>query len=200
MTPTLKDFEDAACKWRGSHNDIAFELSWHDKRDYNPHGTWCWYLLLPEEQFNSDDWSKLRLKKEDKQMLGSSWHRHWGYDDFPDLEAHGGWTWGELTTYLGKDGKEYEHVKVGCDYAHLWDREEGYWQGRSDIQRDAERSIKLFCEMFPNRRFRCGYSGKWDSPEKFYLARNDVRVHVSQEDQFNADNWPMWMRAESVAA
>ena len=148
--------------------------------DYSRQGAWCYYLMLRQEQFYPADWDRLRLKKEDKQLGGLSWHRHWTYDDFPDLDAHGGWTYGELTVYLGKDGQEYEHVKVGCDYAHLWDQEAGYWQGRADVEKDAKHSIELLCAMFPRRRERCGYSGKWDDPEKFYTARNGTRIHVSQ--------------------
>ena len=201
MKPTYDEMLSGSCKWRGSHKGIAYELSWHGMGDYNPQGTWCWYLLLTQEQFQPDDWTKLRLEKQDKQFHeGGRWHRHWDYDKFPDFEPHGGWTWGEMTTFLGGDGKEYEHIKVGCDYAHLWDREGGFWQGKDEIERDVKRSIDLLCEAFPLMRERCAYSGTWGEPEEFYTARNGARVHKSQRSKFSDAEWPQWQPAESAAA
>jgi hypothetical protein len=126
-------------------------------------------------------------------------HRHWSYDTFPDLDPHGGWTFGEMDTYLGRDGTEYEHVKVGCDYAHSWDRDSGYWQGREAVEQDAKHSIDLLCQMFPRRRERCSYSGRWDDPENFYTARNGARVHKSRRSEFSDDHWPLWQPADEAA-
>lgn len=196
-TPKHSDFLDAACKWRGEHQGIAYELSWHGRSEYNPQGTWCWYILLTQEQFYADDWAKLRLPREDKQLIGS-WHRHWDYDTFPDVKPHGGWTFGEMSVALGRDGKEYEHVKVGCDYAHAFDRDGGYYEGREQVERDVKRSIDLLVEMFPRRRERCGYTGQYDDPEQFYTARNGSRVHKSQADKFS-DGWEAWRPADATA-
>jgi hypothetical protein len=195
--PSLEDFLQSSARWIGDHKGIRYELSWHGLSEYNEQGTWCWYLHLFSEQFNANDWAKLRLDREDKQMLGPNWHRHYNYDGFPDLDAHGGWTFGELDIYLGKDGKEYEHVKIGCDYAHLWDRENGYWQGREAIEQDAKRSIDLLCEMFPARRQRCGYSGKYDDLENFYTARNGKLIHNSHRGEFSDEHWPQWQPADT---
>jgi len=197
MRPNLEDFLQAAATWKGEHNGIAYSLSWHGLSDYNSEGTWCYYLHLQQEQFYADDWAKLRLAREDKQTLGDSYHRHYRYDDFPDCDAHGGWTFGEMLTYLGKDGKEYEFIKVGCDYAHLWDCESGYWEGRSDVERDAKRSIDLLCQQFPRRRPRCSYSGKYDDADQFYTAVNGAMVHKSYADKFD-DGWKMWRPAEEL--
>ena len=192
--PTLEDFLASAAKWRGSHNGIAYELSWHGLSEYNSEGTWCYYLHLYSEQFYPEDWAKLRLERQDREFAGS-FRRHYDYDSFPHLNAHGGWTFGEMNIYLGRDGREYEHVKIGCDYAHLWDGENGYWQGRAAVENDAKRSIDLLCEMFPRRRQKCGYSGKYDDPEHFYTARNGQIIHKSQRGQFSETHWPMWLPA-----
>lgn len=197
--PTLDDLLKSAARWTGEHNGIRYELSWHGQSEYNPEGTWCYYIHLSSEQFSVDDWSQLRLTREDKTLLGESWHRCYDYHKFPDLDAHGGWTFGEMDTYLGRDGIEHEHIKVGCDYSHLWDRESGFWQGREDIERDAKHSIDLLCEMFPRRRPRCAYSGKYDDPEHFYKARNGATVHKSQLNKFSPDHWPMWLPEDEVA-
>jgi hypothetical protein len=197
--PTLEDFLDSAAKWNGEHRGIHFELSWHGRSDYSPQGTWCYYIRVNSEEFYAEDWAKLRLERQDRQLLGSSWHRHYGYETFPDLDAHGGWTFGEMDTYLGRDGKEHESVKVGCDYAHLWDRESGFWQGREEIERDAKRSIELLCEMFPRRRPRCAYSGQYDDADQFYTARNGRLIHKSQENKL-PEGWVEWRPADEAAA
>jgi hypothetical protein len=198
MRPTYEEALSGACKWHSSHRGVRYELSWHGASEYSPQGTWCWYLLLPQEQFNSEDWARLRLEKQDKKFHeDGSWHRHYTYDRFPDLEPHGEWTFGEMELYLGRDGKEYEHVKVGCDYAHLWDREGGFWQGKSDVEHDVKRSIDLLCAMFPNMREKCSYSGKWGEPEEFYTARNGTRVHNDYRAKFSETEWAGWLPAET---
>jgi hypothetical protein len=196
--PRLEDFMDCCARWNDSHRGIRYELSWHGRSDYSPQGTWCYYIFVNSEEFYADDWQRLRLEREDKQYFGGmSWHRHYNYDAFPDLDAHCGWTFGEMNTYLGKDGKEYEQVKVGCDYQHLYDRENDFWQGRADVERDAKRSIDLLCEMFPRRRQRCSYSGQYDDADQFYTARNGSIVHKRQQDKFD-DGWAAWRPAEGV--
>lgn len=199
MTPTIDDFLESAAKWRGEHKGINYELSWHGRSEYSPQGTWCWYIFVTSQQFYPDDWAKLRLEKQDRQFTGvGSWHRHWTYDSFPDLDAHGGWTYGEQSSYLGKDGKEHELVKVGCDYSHLWDRESGYWQGRAEIESDAKCSIDKLLEMFPRRRLRCGYSGMFDDADQFYTARNGQTVHKTQHEKLIEHGWDGWLPAEAA--
>lgn len=196
--PTLADFIDCAARWRGEHRGVSYELSWHGCSDYSPQGTWCYYIFVNSEQFCADDWKRLRLEREDKQFFGEgSWHRHFKYDDFPDLRPHGEWTFGEMHTYLGKDGKEYEQVKVGCDYAHLFDREGGFWEGRADVEREAKRSVDLLCDMFPSRRPRCAYSGRYDDADQFYTAKNGRLIHNSQKDKFD-DGWAAWRPSEGI--
>lgn len=188
--PSNDDFLSAGCTWFGSHNGIRYKLSWHGRSDYNPKGTWCYYLLVNQEQFYPDDWAKLRLERQDHQFMGAgSWHRHWSYENFPDVDFHGGPTWGEMTVYLGRDGKEYELVTVGCDYAHLWDEECGRWQGKNEIEDDAKRSIDLLCKQFPRRRAKCSYTGQYDDADKFYTAVNGALVHESQREELATDKY-----------
>lgn len=196
--PTLDDFLSSAAKWRGSHRGVSYELSWHGMSDYSPQGTWCYYIIVNSEEFYADDWARLRLAREDKEYAGS-WRRHFDYDAFPDLDAHCGWTFGEMDTYLGRDGKEYELVKVGCDYAHVYDRENDYWHDRAAVERDAKRSVDLLCEMFPRRRQRCAYSGRYDDADQFYTARNGFIIHNSQQDKL-PDGWVEWRPADEAAA
>jgi hypothetical protein len=198
MNPTIDDFLKSSARWQGEHCGIAYELSWHGLSDYNREGIWCYYLMLRQEQFYAEDWDKLRLKREDREFAGN-FRRHWNYEDFPDLEPHGGWTFGEMKIYLGKDGREFEFVKVGCDYAHHFDEQGGYWEGRADVERDAKRSIDLLNKLFPKRRERCDYTGRYGDPHEFYTARNGRRVLNTERDKFNDDHWPDWQPVEEVA-
>lgn len=195
MKPTLDDFLCGSAQWHGEHQGIRYKLSWHGRSEYSPEGTWCWYIYVTDEQFYPDDWAKLRLTREDKEWPEGSWRRHYNYDNFPDIDPHCGWTWGEMKTYLGREGTEHEMTEVGCDYAHLWDRESGFWQGREDIERDVKCSIDKLVEMFPKRRERCAYTGRYDDSEQFYTARNGSRVHKTQADKFE-DGWAAWRPAE----
>lgn len=192
MKPSPEEFLTSCARWHGKHRGIRYELSWHGMHsEHQPQGIWCWYIHLDDEQFQKEDWQKLRLKREDKQLFEGRWHRHYCYDDFPDLEAHGGWTFGEMTIYLGRDGKEHEHLKVGCDYNHLWDHEGNYYQGKQEIERDVKRSIDLFLEIFTIRE-KCAYSGTYGEPDEFYTAINGKRVHKTQESKIE---WPDWKPA-----
>jgi len=198
MLPTLDDFLASGARWNGEHHGVHYELSWHGRSEYQESGIWCWYIIVTDEQFYPEEWTLLRLKKQDRELNGS-WHRFWSYEDFPDVDPHGGWTFGEQETYLGKDGKKHEKVKVGCDYAHSWDRDGGYWHGRADIERDVKASIEKLLKLFPRRRVRCAYSGKWDDADKFFTTNAGWQVHVDSEAKA-AEMHHNWRRAERVQA
>lgn len=202
MIPTHDDFLGCNARWKGEFLGVSYELSWHGCSDYNRTGTWCYYLIVRSEQFYPDDWAKLRLEGEDRQWPeGGSWRRHWDYDKWPDLEPHGGWTFGEMMTYLGRDGKEHELVKVGCDYAHLWDEESGHFESKSLVEADAKRSIQMLVELFPRRRQKCDYSGMYGAEEEFYKAANGKTIHKSQEEKLkgNGPGWSGWLPQGRVA-
>lgn len=182
MKPTLDQFLKCGARWHGEHLGISYELSWHGCSEYNPDGTWCWYIFVTSEQFYPDDWAKLRLEQKDSEFAGS-WRSHWSYETFPDCDPHGEWTFGEMNSYLGRDGNKHERVKVGCDYAHSFDRDGGYWEGHDDVERDVKRSIGKFVAMFPTRRVKCAYSGKYDDPDKFYETNAGWFVHLSCEEK-----------------
>lgn len=198
--PTHEEFLTSSARWNGAHHGIRYQLNWHGRSEYSPQGTWCYYIIVTSEQFYPDDWAKLRLEKQDKQFReGDSWHRHWAYENFPDVDFHGGPTFGEMSVYLSRNGIEHEAVKIGCDYAHLWDSECDYWQGKREVERDAKFSIERLIEKFPRRRVKCDYSGKFGEPEEFYTARNGRTVHKSYEAKLRADKWDGWWPAEDSA-
>lgn len=190
--PSFEEFQDSHAEWSGAHMGIRYLLSWHGRSDYQRQGIWCWYLLLNQEQFYPDDWQRLRLEKQDREFAGSM-HRHWDYDAFPDLEAHGGWTYGKMETYLGRDGREYEQVKVGCDYNHLWDHEGGYPHTKSAVEADVRLAIERLCREFPNRRQQCAYCGWYGEPSDFYENRHGKPTCHKHIETFKQDGWDGWL-------
>jgi len=196
--PTLEQLRQGATAWKREHKGVSYTLSHHGVSDYSPQGTWCFYIHLLEPQFQRpEDFALFDREPEVREFAGS--HReHYPYDDVPDYGFHGGIAWYSRETFIDRDGSRRKALKIGCDYAHLWDQEGGYWQGLDDVEADAKRLINALVAQVP-MKLRCGYSGKLDMPDQFYTARNGVLVHLSHEDKFTEAEWPTWMRADPAA-
>lgn len=199
MLPTLEQYRRGNSSWKGEHLGVQYSLSHHGVSDYSPAGTWCFYIHLLEEQFvNAEDFAKFDREPEAREFAGT-YHEHYAYDDVPHYGFHGGITWYSREVYVGKSGARWKALKIGCDYAHLWDRERGYWQGFDDVERDAQALIEQLVDAVP-LKVRCAYSGIYDAPECFYTARNGARVHQSQSAKFSETEWPTWLPAEPAKA
>lgn len=193
--PTLEELRQGATTWKREHKGVGYSLSHHGVSDYSPQGTWCFYIHLLEPQFQSaEDFAKFNREPEVKEFAGS-YRESYPYDDVPDYGFHGGITWYSRETYIDRDGLSRKALKIGCDYAHLWDREGGYWQGMDAVDADAKRLIDALVAEVP-LKVRCAYSGKLDMPDQFYTARNGARVHVSERGRFSEAEWPTWLPAE----
>lgn len=198
--PTLDEYRSGATTWKRDHKGIGYTLSHHGVSDYSPQGTWCFYIHLLEEQFQrAEDFALFDRDPEVREFPAGYFREHYPYDDVPDHGFHGGITWYSRDTYVGRDGKSYKALKIGCDYGHSWDRDGGYWQGLDDVAADAERLIDALVATVPFKE-RCGYSGRYDMPSEFYTARNGTRVHNSQASEFSDDHWPLWLPAETEGA
>jgi hypothetical protein len=185
--PTYIEFQESAATWRGEFEGVSYELSWHSKSEYMDQGIWCWYLILFEEQFLLEDWKKLLLEKQDREFAGS-WRRHWAYENFPDLGYE--WTFGEVRTHLCRDRVERNTVKVGIDHGHSWDRDNGYYEGKSYMEMEAKDAIKKFNSLFPNQNKKCAWSGIYDTPDKLFETNAGWLVHVSMENKLpDHINW-----------
>lgn len=196
--PTIEQYREGATTWKRDHKGVAFTLSHHGVSKYSPQGTWCFYIHLQEPQFQRpEDFARFDREPEVKEWAGS--HREsYPYDDVPDYGFHGGITWYSRETYVDRDGATWKSLKIGCDYAHSWDADSGYWQGLEDVESDARALIDKLTDQIP-LKVRCGYCGKLDMPDQFYTARNGVRVHVSQRDKFSESEWPTWLPADEAA-
>lgn len=202
MTPDYKTLLRGATIWRAEHRQIAITLSHHGYRDgseyegaeSNP-GTWCYYLHLTEQMFRSEDWAKLWLPEDI-----NDWGISHDYYSLPDIDFHGGCTFYETGTGWDKTNKrKIGAIKVGCDYAHQWDREGGYWQDYDAVLRDAKHSVDVLCETFPNRLTRCGYSNIWDEADAFYTAINGATVHRSHIEKLREQGWDKWLPVSEAA-
>jgi len=192
--PTLEQYRASSATWKREHRGITYTLSHHGASDHTPQGTWCFYIHLLEDQFQRpEDFGKFNREPTVKQMIGGGYWKTYDYSDVPDYGFHGGITWYSRERYVNKEtGDPRWALKIGCDYAHLWDEEGGRWQGLEDVARDAVSLIDNLLREVP-MKLRCGYSGVFDMPEEFYTARNGATVHKSQLGEFSDDKWPMWL-------
>lgn len=198
--PTLEQYLRSSATWKGEHRGIAYSINHHAVSAYEPTGIWCMYLHLLEEQFvNPDDFAKFDREPELREVAGS-YREHYPYEDVPDYGFHGGVTWYSRDVHPNrKTGEPTKALKIGCDYNHLWDQEDGYWQGLDAIERDARDLIDKLVAAVPFKE-RCGYCGVYDLPDQFYTARNGQRVHRSQQTKLAESGWEAWLPADQVSA
>lgn len=197
MTPTLDELLKGATTWAGTHDGVSYVLSHHGHRtgdEYEgaePHpGTWCYYLLIPEQMYPHrwDDFACVVGE------YGFESHGPAFDSDMFDSEI----TWSSNEPYFcRKQKREFGQSKVGCDYGHLWHREQGYPDSYESVKQDAIRTVEKFLAANPDRHFRSAYSGTWGTADEFYTAVNGALVHKS--DQIPAD-WEKWRPASVDAA
>lgn len=102
--------------------------------------TWNYYLLIPVDKLTEDHKSEL---------LKFDW-----YNDFLDpIDFHGGVTYYSEVIYDGHSdhfNNKSHFIKIGCDYAHLYDREVDYYDidyVKRECIRTAEQALKLLPEL-----------------------------------------------------
>jgi hypothetical protein len=187
MKPTYEEALKGTIQWRSDYKDIGILLSFHGYREgeHYGQGTWCYYLLIDERMFNSKDWKKMWFKP-----VMYDWGMSHEYHHFPDVDFHGGITFYEQgEQYDRKTGKKFKTLKVGCDYAHLWDSERGYPDYYDSVLFDAKHSVSVLLNHFPDVKWKCAYSGIWDDKKNFYVAKNGKRIHNSMKDDITWDDW-----------
>ena len=151
--------------WRGTHMDVAFEISHHGVSDYQPQGVWCYYLIVSESQLSLKDFGKLWLEptahydrsngSKTPMYPAGSWFGAQSLLD--EVGFHGGITFYEKNQPV--DG-EQRWVKVGCDYNHLWDQEKLGAYNAEWLEMDARKSIARLTDLL-RFKLKCSYTGRY---------------------------------------
>lgn len=198
--PSLEQYRKAAAKWNRTYLGVNYELSHHGVSDYQPQGTWCFYIFIQENMFlNDEDFKLFDCEGQIKDTLGSgSFWETYDYYKVPDYGFHCGITWYSKDSFIDKEtGNRLASLKIGCDYSHLWDQEGGYWQGLDDVEADVKKLIEELVRNHP-LKWRCAYSGKLGKPEDFYIAANDATIHNSHIEKLKENGWEQWLPKEAA--
>lgn len=199
MRPSLDDYAAANATWTGRHKSVFWKVSHHAISGFRPEGIWCFYVNFDERMFqNPEDWKLFDLPVQVKDGFSGRLWEHFPYDDIPELPWHSGATYGKRHSEFNPDtGARYTVIEVGCDYGHVWDEENDFWQGRKEVTADAIALIEEFIRRFPQKEI-CAYCGKMGMPDDFYTARNGSRVLRSQLSEL-PEGRTMWRPAEENA-
>ena len=175
MLPTPKDYTEGIHTWREMHRGIIINITHHSISEYNPEGTWCYYLILDQRMFqNPSDFALFDLPPEIRTFYGS-YHESYDYFDTPDLEWHCGITYYSKTKELDRRTGEYFTVpKLGCDYAHLSDLEYHYSASYLTVLFDAQNSVNTLHSLFP---LNFNHYGTIDHIDNFHLTETGNVIH-----------------------
>lgn len=135
-------------QWQGEYKGVRFEIvKW--KREAPPEFdmgyTWNYYLIVKPRKIIMGKPLDFGGKKEVKEVYVDY------YKMYRDVEMHGGITyWARIINSRNKE----EVDRIGCDYAHAWDCEEGSLMKHKEnkvewVMRDVKESIdKLPSDLF----------------------------------------------------
>lgn len=171
MSPTLEQYQKSVAEWSKEHLNIRYSVKFWGLGEMNDgKGMWNYYLLLSEQMFLPEDYSKLICQKEI--IRGEFPYERYKDENFPDLLFNGGLTFYDITSHYDRSMRGiFRTIKVGCAYGHIWNRDQGYPYNLDWITRDAQRSIEKLAELFPNRNLRSTWSGRWAPKEGFTITK-----------------------------
>ncbi len=144
---------DVSRKFTGNHLGIRFLISQHGEgSEYRPEGTWCYYLLISENQLPDEYKEDFILKPvfDDKGRLSHNYMSA----AIADLNWHCG-----ITYYSKEGGADGEPVviKIGCDYGHYWDENHSY--DEEFVLSDVKGSINSLFSMYPDIKIYSSFYG-----------------------------------------
>jgi hypothetical protein len=140
----------------GTHRDVRYEVSNHGR---NPEGhrgeegTYCYYVTIFEDMVPGGVFDEHLWLSPNVSSFGRVSYDYMSAS-FADVEWNYGVTFYEKL--CGHDG-EPRGVKLGCDYAHAWDRC-SYTLG--EVEADARRTVDALCDRYGIYR-RCPWNGRW---------------------------------------
>ena len=174
---------NTALKAHGTHFDIHYEISNHSRDSLRgAEGTWCYYVMVSEQMLDASAFAEFWIAPGEPRVRSSGWAEpSYAYYSarFADAEWHGGVTYYEKLG--GLDGG-VRYVKIGCDFAHLWDEGRSYDFAYVEVK--AKATIDALRRMYAFNR-RCSYTGKW-LPEAEMIADERGRF-LSPEGKVSKD-------------
>ena len=171
-----KIIDQAALKYNGTWRGINFEIvnwdRWIDNKEkteffHQPH--WNYYIFLHlaaiPDKYNPDSFWLEDIIEEMTEGSGKYWtlHRYYEHHIIGIIPLHGGITWYSKETQL--EPKCNRVIKIGCDYAHLYDREQfdrGHVIKFNEVLKDVLESIDVIREeIMPDYKYHCKVVGSW---------------------------------------
>jgi hypothetical protein len=151
--------------WNFEYKGINCEIvHWGEDEmaSFQPGGIWNGYVFIQKKQ----------LPKQFNKFICKpvTYHKrtHWDYWRMENyFDMHGGVTYYELIR--DEITTKPTAIKVGCDYAHLFD--EGRTYDENDIKFDLEKTVDKFIEMFPNYLIWRITDGKYVKPNEAKLIK-----------------------------
>lgn len=159
--------DSIALKKRDSYLDIQFEISNHGRESgRKPGGTWCYYVTVSEDMLSPEAFTEFWLEPSsfNRRSSGRSDPTYSYYEArFAGAAWHCGVSWYEKLG--GIDGQQ-RAVKIGCDFAHLWDEDREF--DFSQVRHECIQTIDELRCMYAFKR-RCAYTGQWLPEDELIL-------------------------------
>jgi hypothetical protein len=148
--------------WRDTYLDLAFEIKHHSLEQNNGKGIWNYYVVIPDTALSPEDFAKLWLDPEGS-YTATYELTYYLTDKLPIAKCawHGGITFYEKIIH---PDTKFRAVKIGCDYNHLFDSEDGFPYNLEVVTSNVIRTIDQIASELRLKR-RDPWSGVWDYPE-----------------------------------
>ena len=138
--------------WRGVYREVDVEVA---RWECGGEERWNYYIRLAVDRLPAETRPRFVLSPSCfRDRRGHAGLPGYPREAIPDIDWHGGCTYYEKQG--GRDGGPL-FVKMGCDYAHLYDQ--GCRYTLDMVAADARRSIDALWEQFPDMLHACSYNG-----------------------------------------
>jgi len=161
--------------WKGTYRGVSYEIvKWSPS---SGRFIWNYYLYLPVEQIPEKLRKEFVLEPHKEEVFGRV-----SYNDyaafFSDFDWHGGVTYYEK--HGGIDGIPMV-LQIGCDYDHLWDKDEEY--SLTDVQVDTLHTINVMRKKVPDLKYWDFFDGKYyREDEGFFTELGGFRSFKSLKE------------------
>jgi len=169
--------------WYGEQRGVRWEvIRWKLGDKFR----WNYYLFIPIGQIPDESKKAMILKARRWQASEDCpVHVMFNYGGMPiidDLDWHGGLTFYEKEF---DSMRQLTGIKLGCDYAHLFDEDRSYTHGQ--IMEDCFRTIDKLWELVPNLKMRCQWNGEYYALGEMEQLPNGALVAVKNKHHYDRE-------------